>query len=331
MNKNKIDFVITWVDGNDPKWIEEKNEYSNVKGDKRENRFRDWDNLEYLFRGIEKFAPWVNKVFFVTWGHLPSWLNTDNEKLVVVNHKDFIPEKYLPTFSANPIELNLHRLKGLSENFVFFNDDTFIINKLEEEDFFKSDLPCNAAVLSPVFALDKSGFQKLVMNDMYLINKHFNKKESMKGNFSKWFSLNYGKELIKTIFLNSWDAFSGFMEEHNANSYNKSTFEKVWSEEEEILDRACLNKFRNVDEDVNQYLMKYWQICSGKFFPRKLKNLGYFEYNENNDEMYSAIINQKKKLVCLNDVEGTYDFEKEKERTKAALDKILGEKCSFEK
>ena len=70
-----------------------------------------------------------------------TWLNTENPKLTVVNHKDYIPEEYLPTFSSHPIELNLHRIKGLSEQFVYFNDDTFIINAMQPEDFFKKGLP----------------------------------------------------------------------------------------------------------------------------------------------------------------------------------------------
>ena len=60
---NKIDFVMIWVDGNDPEWRKEKDKYSNNvdnNTDNREARFRDWDNLQYWFRGVEKFAPWVN-------------------------------------------------------------------------------------------------------------------------------------------------------------------------------------------------------------------------------------------------------------------------------
>ena len=76
---NKIDFVMIWVDGNDPEWQKEKNKYdsSDEKGDNTIVRYRSWDNLQYWFRGIEKFAPWVNKVHFVTWGHLPPWLNKE--------------------------------------------------------------------------------------------------------------------------------------------------------------------------------------------------------------------------------------------------------------
>ena len=125
----KIDFVLPWVDGNDPKWLKEKNKYITYKGDSNINRYRDFDNLKYLFRGIEKYASWVNKIFFVTWGHIPKWLNTNNEKIRIVKHDEFIPKEYLPTFNSNVIELNLHRIQDLSEHFVLFNDDVFILEK----------------------------------------------------------------------------------------------------------------------------------------------------------------------------------------------------------
>ena len=82
--EEKIDFVITWVDGNDPAWRKDFEYYSELEGrdiDKRVVRFRDWENLQYWFRGVEKFAPWVNKIYFVTYGHVPGWLNTEHPKL----------------------------------------------------------------------------------------------------------------------------------------------------------------------------------------------------------------------------------------------------------
>ena len=81
----KIDIVLLWVDGNDEKWQMEKKKYKANKGDDSIIRYRDCDNLQYVFRGIEKYAKWVNKIFFITYGHLPKWLNVNNEKLVIEN------------------------------------------------------------------------------------------------------------------------------------------------------------------------------------------------------------------------------------------------------
>lgn len=66
---DKIDFVLPWVDGSDSAWIKQRNEYLGIKNDQtQDSRFRDWENLQYWFRGVEKFAPWVNHIYFVTWG-----------------------------------------------------------------------------------------------------------------------------------------------------------------------------------------------------------------------------------------------------------------------
>ena len=96
---NEIDFVILWVDGNDPAWREEFVRTRQAENDDAsEIRYRDWRNLHYWFRSAERFAPWVRKVHFITWGHLPAWLRRDHPKLHIVNHRDFIPAEYLPTF-----------------------------------------------------------------------------------------------------------------------------------------------------------------------------------------------------------------------------------------
>ena len=138
----KVDFVILWVDNNDPKWQKDFEYYSfKEKGIKSEIRFRSWDNLHYWFRGVEKFAPWVNNIFLITSGHLPNWLDTSKKNLKIIKHSDFIPETYLPTFSSPVIEMFVHKIENLSEHFVMFNDDFFIINHVNQERFFKNKLP----------------------------------------------------------------------------------------------------------------------------------------------------------------------------------------------
>ena len=119
-----IDFIIPWVDGSDPEWLSSYNRYA--PAEKRishadAERYRDWGLLRYWFRGVEKFTPWVRKIHFVTCGQLPDWLNLNAPKLNYVKHEDYIPKEYLPVFSSHPIELNMHRIEGLSEKFVYFN------------------------------------------------------------------------------------------------------------------------------------------------------------------------------------------------------------------
>ena len=325
---DKIDFVIPWVDGSDVSWNNEKSLHSPMElNDGTEVRYRDLDNLKYWFRGVETYAPWVNKIYFITWGHLPQWLNLSHPKLIIVNHQDFIPEKYLPTFSSHVIELFLHRIKGLSEKFVYFNDDIFIVNKTTEEDFFKNDLPVDLGIMDVNVSSDEY-FGGAINNSLYIIKKYFSKKNIIRKNIFKWYNLKYGKLLFKTVLLTPWKQITGFYVDHLTNSYLKSTFENVWEKEHKRLEYTALNKFRDI-RDVNQYVFKFWQLASGNFVPGKKIGRNYNLALELQEAM-SAITGNTKKIVCLNDSEEIEDFEKVKKRLNNSFDKKFSSKSKFE-
>lgn len=330
MSTGKIDFVIPWVDGGDPEWLKEKNAYSGkltTEEDARDIRFRDWDTLRYWFRGVEKYAPWVNRIHFVTWGHLPDWMNTDHPKLHIVNHKDYIPAQYLPTFSSHVIELNMHRIPELSDHFVYFNDDIFILKPLKEEDFFVDGVPCDLCVANAI--TPRLGeFSPILLQTTSYINKHFDKKKDMKKNRNKWFNLKYGNLLIRTLCLTPWTFHTGFYNHHLAVAYDKKTLETVWNEEPDILDQTCHHRFRN-DMDVNQYIFRYWRLASGDFVPHEV--LGrYVNMGDNNESIYRMIKGQSVKLLCINDKENKSDFETEKKKMIDAFEQVFPEKSSFE-
>lgn len=337
MEKEDIDIVVLWVDGSDPEWLKEKNKYS-VKNDADGSiyRYRDWDLLQYWFRGVEKFAPWVRKIHFVTWGHLPSWLNTENPKLNIVNHKDFIPEQYLPTFSANAIENNIHRIKGLSEKFVFLNDDTYIINKTTKEDFFLNGIPRDTVALNVHCPKKSLISQYFCINDTAIINEHFDYKKSFRENRKKWFSLKNGRNILRTIALMKCPRFPGFWQHHLANAYCKSTLEIVWEKEHDILDNTCKHKFREIS-DVNQWVFKEWQIAEGNFIPRSIKFGESFFIDRDGIEnvkpkVIKYITKQQGKMISINDGKMSEDeFENILMELKQSFEKILPERSSFEK
>ena len=324
----KIDFVLPWVDGNDPKWLKEKNKYITYKGDSNINRYRDFNNLKYLFRGIEKYASWVNKIFFVTWGHIPKWLNTNNEKIRIVKHDEFIPKEYLPTFNSNVIELNLHRIQDLSEHFVLFNDDLFILKKIYPCDFFKNGL------LRDMFVeyVKKDCSQRhitLRTNNLNIVNKYFNKKDFYKNNKNKIFNIIYGCNNLKNISSYKYSNFCDFKNNHLTQSFLKSTFIKIWNIEFEALNTSCLNKFR-YSTDIGQSICRYFQLLSGNFSP--YKSIGkYFIIKENNAKLKNVIHNRKYKIICINDASVSVDFEKTKNELNGILNEILPKIFSFEK
>ena len=330
MNNCRIDFVIPWVDGGAPVWQREKDLFSKTGTDKddiRDIRFRDWDTLRYWFRGVEKYAPWVNQIHFITWGHLPKWLNTRHPKLHIVNHQDYIPGQYLPTFSSHVIELNMHRINELSEHFVYFNDDIFILKPLLEDDFFINGLPCDLCV-SNAITPRLGEFSPILLTTTSYINKHFDKKSDIRKHFGKWFSPKYGKLLIRTLCLLPWTFHTGFYNPHLAVPYKKKTLETVWNEEFQILDQTCSHKFRN-DTDVNQYIFRYWRLASGDFVPHA--TLGkYMNMSDDNTAIYNAIRNQKYKLLCINDKENKSDFEAEKKKMTEAFEMVFPARSEYE-
>ncbi len=327
-----IDFVIIWVDGNDLKWKRERGLYQNNKtDDNREVRYRDWDNLQYIFRGIEKFAPWVNKIHFVTYGHLPKWLNTEHHKLNIVRHEDYIPTEYLPTFNSHTIELNLHRIKDLTEKFVYFNDDIFICKDLQKTDFFIKDKPCDSGILSPAIQENKMGIGNVILNNMGIINEHFNKNTQIKQKKSNWLNIKYGKQNIKNILLFPWEKFTGFYEMHIASSFLKSTFQTIWGLEFNELNNTSKHKFRNLKQDVNQWIIRDWQLASNNFIPRETNFGRNFNLELEFEEAISAIINQKYKMICLNDSDDIKNYEDKKIEIIKSLEKILPDKSKFEK
>lgn len=334
-----VDIVIPWVDGGDKNWQEEKNKYlpaeKQIDVDASISRYRDWDNLKYVFRGIEKFAPWVRKVFFVTCGQTPTWLNTNNPKLVLVNHKDYIPKKYLPTFSANPIELNMHRIEGLSEHFIYINDDFFFTKPVTKEDFFINGKPRLIAMEKPKTVSTNVVFDCLMANNVRTIMTKFEKYPTKKANKKKWYSL---KNPI-AFFVNKFydytakTGWAGFYMDHLQAPFLKSAIEECWKEFGNVLDATSKNKFRSV-YDVNQYLFTEYLLCTGNFeldkFKRKGKLLNIFDGKQNNvDYVCNVVKTQKYKMLCLNDAV-VENFEDTKGKVNSALDTILPEKSSFE-
>ena len=140
-----IDIVITWVDMNDPAWKEEFNKYSHNPANEENGvidaRFRDYGFLKYWFRGVEKFTPWVRKIHFVTSGQKPEWLDTKNAKLNLVDHKDFIPSEFLPTYNSVVIERYMHKIPGLSEKFVYSTMIFICFAIFLLKDFFRTIFP----------------------------------------------------------------------------------------------------------------------------------------------------------------------------------------------
>ncbi|MFC7621911.1 stealth conserved region 3 domain-containing protein [Microlunatus sp. GCM10028923] len=136
-----IDVVYTWVDASDPAW---QQQFAGARPGGRQTqaatvaaRFRQYDELRYSLRSIAEFAPWARRIWVVTNGQVPHWYAGDHDRIRIVSHAElWRGEPGLPTFNSQAIEACLHRIEGLSERFLYFNDDFFLGRPVAPETFF---------------------------------------------------------------------------------------------------------------------------------------------------------------------------------------------------
>jgi len=136
-----IDIVYTWVDGADPVWARKRAQWSG-EIDKLPHdgavasRYESHDELKYSLRSVEMYAGWCRHVYVITDGQVPEWMDTTSDKLTIVDHRDLFEPHELPLFNSHAIESRIHRIPGLSEEFVYLNDDMFFGRPVAPKLFF---------------------------------------------------------------------------------------------------------------------------------------------------------------------------------------------------
>ncbi len=340
--EDPIDFVVTWVDDTDPQWRAERNRYAQQAGlaqlssDNGDERYRDWDIFQYWFRAVEKYAPWVRNVYFVTCGQMPKWLNPEAPKLKVVNHSDFIPAEFLPVFSIAPIELNLHRIKGLGEHVVFFNDDMFLGRLVKPEDFFRGGKPNYTALALPLVPDSNSGFYHMLFSTYSTVNNFFGNRigKAIANHPERWFAEQYGSRAWSNIHAFEANYIQGMVFPHLGVPFRKSTAEKAWADVPDQLRESSSHRFRTPKDLVHQ-IFSLWEMIGGDFNPVSLEHHGKLFWNpaKQKDEIIDAVLEQRYRMICINDSEliTREDYLRLKEELSAAFAKAFPEKSSFEK
>ena len=316
-----VDLVYLWVDGSDKEWLAKKELYLKNSGKILGNeavaecRAKDNDELKISLRCVEKYMPWINKIFIVTDNQIPKWLDTTNPKIQVVFHKDFMPEEILPTFNSASIEMYLHKIPNLSEHFIYANDDMFINQKLTPDFFFTKEG-------MPVIRMQKSICKKLAEKSVYS------------------YTILKMQELIKQ----EYGIFYDLEPHHNLDTYTKS----ICSGCENKFEYVTNNKFREKN-DTQRSLISFYALATGqaklKVIPRTDFHLpfGTTLFNKLTgrygvDSKYLGIEKSdlekrfyyvNPKLFCFNDNDRA--AESDRINAKRFLRKLMPEKSSFEK
>ena len=335
-----VDFVVSWVDDKDPEWRSEKQNYEGESGSVTENdnpdaRYRDWDIFHYWFRAVEKNAPWVRKIFLLTWGHVPEWLEEAHPKLKIVRHYDFIPAQYLPTFSSHVIELYMWRIEELAEHFIYFNDDMLLTAPVMISDFFCKGLPKYCPLTRPKYTFDNmTVYEYVLMNNTGLFNSAYDFREVILKHPEKWICP--FKSVISEYNLRTYsDGYlSGMRFSHVCVPYLKSSMKKCAERFSEKIDETSRRKFRTY-RDINHQIFQIWAMVNAEFIP-----VGDYYYGrlvnvsrESMSFLQDCIQSGQNKSVCINDNDALSDddYDLLKPKVIALLEEAYPERSGFEK
>ena len=251
-----MDAIITTVDWEDKNWKKELLKFSN--SEYGISFFYDWGFVPFIIKGIRKFMPFINNIYIVTY----NGKSYKDEGVYSISHHDIIPEKLLPTFSSCCIEMFLHKINGLDEYYIYFNDDMIPVYTMQEDFFIK---------------------------DGKILSDYKNVNEQIRGLYRN--NLNNGCKLVGTQY---------FRPSHNPHCYSKSLAEECFSKYETDIIKSCRFRFRH-SFAYNQYLFEAYQHAKGVVEYRADYSKIIHVSKIDDLESVPKLLNESKSFVCFND------------------------------
>ena len=262
-----IDAVITWVDGSDKEYKKRLEKHLTTSTNYKK-QYLQANEIEYCVKSILKFAPFVRRIFIVTDNQKPSFNGLKDlivsKKVKVVDHKEIFKgyEKYLPTFNIRSIDAVLHRIEDLSEMFVYFNDDVFLINKIREEDWFVEN--------------------KVVLMGKWAKSYSINPIKVLSGKFKKLFGLRPSFNASQSKAAN----LSGFKKEyfksyHTARPQIKSLIKEFYHKNPESLIDQIKYRFRHYNQFMPYSLCWHLLIKENRAIIKGVKELREIQQTQN--------------------------------------------------
>ncbi|MBE0673982.1 MAG: Stealth CR1 domain-containing protein, partial [Bacteroidales bacterium] len=292
-----IDAVIAWVDGSDPVLTEKRNRYLGGPAvssprSAHPSRFASVNEIRYCVLSILKYAPFVRNLYIVTDRQDPDLYAEINRyfperagSLKIVDHTEIFEgfEEYLPTFNSISIGNMVWRIKGLSENFVYFNDDVFLIRPVDPVDWVRDGRPVIRARwrIPPFIRIFRNGIRK-AFNRYVLSNPDWQPKFS--------------------YYLVQWNAarLAGFRFRflfncHTPHVMNRRTLADFYSDRPDLLRTNISYRFRSQTQFNVTTLANHLEYGSGNRNVAGL-NLGYLV-----PSYYTRRKLNRKILRCEND------------------------------
>lgn len=301
------DYVFTYVDAEDENWYKGYKKASLKAGrssSKINARFRSWGTLKYLLRGIAENLPFINNLYMVVsdMSQVPDWVN--KETVHIVLHKDIIPEKYRPTYNSNAIETFIYKIPGLSEQFIYGNDDMFPIGLMKEEDFFKDGQPLISCKIKNIPS-NMTIYRKSLVRTLELCKRH-----------NKYI-------LSSNKYVRS---------DHSLSPMLKST----WKMYHDLYGKNICNtitQFRRQD-NITQELSNFHHFCynqKNKIKVPEIRKITYFEFkNASATRLEKFVMDKDKQIICVNDA-GVLNYKRDKKIVCDIFEKRFPNKCKYEK
>lgn len=283
-----IDVVYTWVDGADPAWRARREAALAKRGDEHhalasnESRYTDHGELRYSMRSLWSYAPWFRNVYLVTDDQVPDWLDVEHPRLRVVSHKELFGDRgVLPTFNSHAIESQLHRLPGLSDQFLYINDDVMFARPLGPETFFdpvghshffRSPATVDTADASP----RDTPVEQAARNNRRLLQERFGR-------------INVNKM------------------KHAAHALQREVLAEIAEAAPEQVEATASHQFRHPDDlSMTSSLHHYWAYLSGRASPWPLA-LFYADLTMPSTpiRLRELLRSRDRDMLCLNDTDGT--------------------------
>lgn len=278
-----IDIVYTWVDGSDAAWLDKyekaRQEHEPDYKNNSMSRYTDHDELRYSLRSVQMFAPWARNIYIITDNQTPSWFNDKQDKVKIISHKDIFKDpSALPVFNSHAIESQLHHIPGLSEHYIYINDDIILAKPVTPDTFF---FPNGIAKTQPSLATIGSGAPSV--------------DESAPSSAGK----------------NARDIVSKYTGKYITNKYRHTAYPQIKSvafdleeKESEIYDKTMRSKFRSTqDIPFASILMQSYMTASGTGVPISIPVTTVDVSQPNSDGIMKRLLNGQHPYItiCLNE------------------------------
>ena len=312
--KDKIDIVLPWVDPSDKTWQADKIRYSPVKHPQTSNDekyFRDWDILKYLFRSIEYNMPWVHNIHFITYGHIPTWMNIEHPKLKIHPHASFFKKHHaFPVFSSDAIEMNIGNIPGLADKFIYFNDDEIVVKPVDTSRFFRGNLPVDFLVQN----LPRGGwlYRLLRTKDVYPdickncispLNGLVKKYDLYRKNKNIFYDTSYSlKDKILNFIFNIFKDYLWITPNHSPQPLLKSSIIACEELSPELIIETANSRFRSA-KDICHYIFRNYNLVTGQFYPHNYHDSHCIVLSDYNKSVKELNMLNEYTFVCTNESE----------------------------